>query len=141
MLGVKKYSSPYLNECRKKVNSDISRYRKIIEIIDNQSGRNSSDLINFEHSFFNNMIILLDSFFVHRLRGIEGKDGNPLNEVRAIANSIAGNQGIMMKDSTIRLKPQHSLLKYDLGDEIKVSESQFALISKAFFSEIERKYT
>jgi hypothetical protein len=141
MLGVQKYSIEYLNECRKKINSDVSRYRKISNIIKDQSKESNSDLLNFEHSFFNNMILILDSLFVHRLRRIEGREGNPLNEVRVIANSIAGNQGRMMKDSTIRLKPQNSLLKYNVGDKIKVSESQFSLISKAFFSEIERKYT
>jgi hypothetical protein len=32
-----------------------------------------------ETTFFNNMVLLLDYLFVHRLRMAEGKDGDPLN--------------------------------------------------------------
>jgi hypothetical protein len=35
----------------------------------------------FETLLFNNMILVLDRNFVHRLRMVIGKDGNPLNEV------------------------------------------------------------
>jgi hypothetical protein len=43
--------------------------------------------------------------FLFRIRAIEGKDGNPLNEVRVICNSIMNNKNIMSADNTIRLNP------------------------------------
>jgi hypothetical protein len=38
-------------------------------------------------------VLLLDHMFVHRLSGAEGKDGNPLNEVRVLVNSLLYNGG------------------------------------------------
>jgi len=52
----------------------------------------------FEQRFFNDQVLILDNMFVHRLTGIEGKDGNPLNEVRVLSNSILLNQGKMQVD-------------------------------------------
>ena len=44
---------------------------------------------SFESAFFNNMIIVLDSYFVHRTMAIQKIDGNPLNEVRGLAPACA----------------------------------------------------
>jgi hypothetical protein len=77
MLGIKKYTQDYINACRARVEADLRAYRK-------QVGKTPSK--EFEVRFFNDMVLLLDHMFVHRLAGIEGKDGNPLNEVRALCN-------------------------------------------------------
>ena len=50
------------------------------------------------------------------------------------------NNNIMCADNTIKLNPAKSVLKYQTGDEIKLNEEDFLLISKAFFAEIENKY-
>lgn len=47
----------------------------------------------FEVRFFNDQVLLLDLRFVHRLTGIEANDGNLLNEVRVLCNSILLHQG------------------------------------------------
>ena len=68
------------------------------------------------------------------------KDGNPLNEVRVLRNSMLNNNNIVCADNTIKLNPATSVLKYKVGDEITLSEAEFLLLFKAFFAEIERKY-
>jgi hypothetical protein len=47
----------------------------------------------FEVRSFNDQVLLLDHKFVHRLTGIEGKDGDPSKEVRVLCNSILLNRG------------------------------------------------
>jgi len=88
--------------------------------------------------------------FVHRLSGIEGKDGNPLNEVRVLCNSILLNRGKLQIDrlpgwpnsavAGIKLPPEKSVLRLKGGDEVRLSEVDFERLSKAFFAELEKKF-
>jgi hypothetical protein len=63
-----------------------------------------------------------------------------LNEVRVMCNSIMHNNNIMSADNTIRFDPAKSILKYKVGDKIKLNGKDFERLSKAFFAEIESKY-
>jgi hypothetical protein len=86
------------------------------------------------------MVLAMDSYFVQRMRAKEMKDGNPLNEVRLLCNSMMYNNR-MGADKTIKYDPARSVLKYRVGDEIRLKEADFILLSSAFFAEIESKYT
>jgi hypothetical protein len=88
-----------------------------------------------------NLILLLDACFVHRTRAREGKDGNPLNEVRMLCNSILRNAGVLGADKTIKYEPETSVLKLRIGDEIALDEGQIWLLSDAFFAEIQHKFS
>src|SRR5213593_486290 len=142
MFGMKTYTQNCIDACRAKVDADLRAYRK-------QVGKAPSK--EFEARFFNGLVLLLDYMFVHRLTGIEGKDGNPLNEVRVLCNSILLNRGKLQVDrlpgwpnsagSGITLMPERSVLKLKVGDEVKLAEADFDRPSKAFFAEIEKKYS
>jgi hypothetical protein len=127
MLGMRTYTKKYIAACRAKVENDISAYKK-------------ANAKPMEIAFFNNMVIVLDHLFVHRLRTVEGKDGNPLNEVRLLADSMMNNSNKITMDMTIKYDPAQSVLKYEAGKEIKLNEADFVLLAKAFFAEIERKF-
>ncbi len=131
MLGMRSYTKKYIAACRSKVDQDLSAYRGMSA---------SANVRAFESTFFNNMVLVLDHLFVHRLRTVEGKDGNPLNEVRLLSNSMMNNNNKLSVDKTIKYDPDSSVLKYRLGDEIKLSEKDFLLLYKAFFNEIESKF-
>lgn len=90
-----------------------------------------------------NLLNILSSItfhFCHRSRGKEKKDGNPLNEVRILCNSMMTIHNIMDKDKTIKFKPDKSNLTYKVGEEIKLNKGDFVLLSKVFFDEIESIY-
>ena len=138
---MKKYPKAYIAACRARVDADLRAYRS-------QAGETPSK--EFEARFFNDQVLLLDYMFVHRLSGIEGKDGNPLNEVRVLCNSILLNRGKLQVDrlpgwpnsavAGIKLPPEKSVLKLKAGDEIRLSEADFERLSQAFFAELEKKF-
>lgn len=144
MLGVRNYTQDYIDGCRSRVDADLTAYRNLVAGARKNPASNEAPLNAaieaFEAVSFNNMVLILDHFFVHRLRTVEGKDGNPLNEVRVLCDSLMHNNGVMTADKASKLSPARSVLKYQVGDEIKLNEAKFLLISKAFFAEIERKY-
>src|SRR3989442_14649851 len=138
---MKKYSRDYIAACRARVDADLRAYRNLAG-----NGRSKE----FEARFFNDQVLLLDYMFVHRLTGIEGKDGNPLNEVRILCNSLLLNQGRLQVDrlpgwpnsavAGIKLPPDKSVLRLKPSDEVLLSEADFERLSKAFFAELEKKF-
>src|SRR5437773_4487203 len=139
---MKKYPREYITACRARVEGDLRAYR-------DQVGKTASR--EFEARFFNDQVLLLDYMFVHRLTGTEGKDGNPLNEVRVLCNSILLNRGKLQVDrlpgwpnsavSGLKLPPEKSLLKLQVGDEVRLTEPDFVRLSKACFAEIVKTYS
>jgi hypothetical protein len=86
------------------------------------------------------MTLVLDRYFVDRLRMVTGKDGNPLNEVELMSDSLMNNDGVLRGNNVIKLIPDQSVLKLNIGDRIRLSAAQFQRLSKAFFTEIESKF-
>lgn len=87
--------------------------------------------------FFNNLVLVLDNLFVHRTRALEGKDGNPMNEVRVVCNSLLNNGGKLLTDKSIKLNPAKSVLGLQAGDAINLTEADFVRLSEAFFTAVE----
>jgi hypothetical protein len=86
------------------------------------------------------MIMVLDRYFVHRPRMVTGKDGNPLNEVELLTESLMNNGGVLRGNKVVKLVPEESVIKLNIGDRILLSEAQFEQPAEAFFTEIERKF-
>ena len=99
-----------------------------------------NDLVVLGLSIFYNMALVLDISLCHRQRGLEGKDGNPLNEVKVLCTATLENHGILAQDKTIKMNPAKSISKYEVGDEIKLDARRFVQLSDAFFAEIEKKF-
>ena len=61
---------------------------------------------------------------------MEKKEGNLLNEVRILCNSLLNNISKLSADKSIKLNPTKSILKIRVGDEIKLNEADFMRLSK-----------
>lgn len=143
MLCINTYTQDYINDCRARVEAQLAAYRHLIATARAQSTNDQPLNVavnSFEPVFFNNMVLLLDSLFTHRSRTLEKKDGNPLNEVRLICESLLDNGGKLSADKSIKLDATKSVLKYRTGDTINLTEAAFVRLFHAYFAEIESKY-
>ena len=87
------------------------------------------------------MVLALDRYFVHRVRAVSGKDGNPLNEVELIVESLMTGGGVLRGMNVIKYVPGESVLGLEIGDRTSASRAQqFERLSEAFLAEIERRF-
>jgi hypothetical protein len=128
LLAVTEYSPDHVNRCRRRIEADGAAFSK--------SKANGAA----ETAFVDNMVLSLDRYFVHRVRKNEGKDGNPLNEVRVLCDSLTDNDGVLVADKTIRLNPEKSILGLEVGDEIRLTEANLRRLADGFLAEIESRY-
>ena len=145
MLGMKEYEQDYIDACRSRVESQVVMFHEVAQAARDHGDADVSHLEgaleSLEYEYFNNMHLVLDGYFVHRLRGVEGKDGNALNEVRVLARSLMENGGTVLADSQIRLDPARSVLGLEVGDPITLTLQQYRRISDAFLREIESRFS
>ncbi len=128
MLGRASYSPDYI----KAVDDRVTRVLKAFDKAKPAEPFASDALLD--------IVLGLEMAFVHRLRGQEGKDGNPLNEVRMIVASVLEFGGVMTADETIKWKPEASVTGLKLGDKIVLSRKQVQALADAFIEEIAAKF-
>ena len=111
MLGRKNYSKAEIEQGKAR---SASRWRHTRSSSRRSAAPKADGAVeSFEALFFSNMALVLDRYYVHRLPGAdyEGKDGNPLNEVRIVCDSLLTNDGRLRPDKQIKLPPERSVLK------------------------------
>ncbi|MET0545717.1 MAG: hypothetical protein ABWZ40_05345 [Caulobacterales bacterium] len=142
MLAVNSYDKAQIQACRRQIDQQLTAYRKLLAAA--RSGEADRTLNNaalqFEQGFYKQMLLALDRCFVHRARGLERKDGNPLNEVRMLCDSIVAGHDTLQADSTVKYDPARAVLKLRIGEPIKLSADDFQTLADAFFEELISKY-
>ena len=132
MLGRKTYTEEELDHATTAVDRQLGAHKTLVEA--------GAPLDAFDPLFFNNMILVLDRYFVHRVRAVTGKDGNPLNEVELLADSLMNNDGVLRGNNVIKYKPDESVVKLEIGDRIALSAAQFERLAEAFLAEIRTRF-
>ena len=121
MLSVKSYDHAYIAQCRARLAAAL-------------------DAAPENPLILNEIIVALDASFVHRMRGQEGKDGNPLNELRMLSNSIVANGSVLSADATIKYDPARAVTAIAVGDAIAPDKAMVGNLAEAVIAEIEKRF-
>jgi hypothetical protein len=143
MLAVTSYPQDYVDACRRRMEAQLAAYDELTASLAGSGAgqaRAGKAIESFEPLFLGNLVLALDECFVHRTRAIEGKDGNALNEVRMLCSSILRGGGVLTADKTIKYRPETSVLKLGIGDEVALDTARFRQLLDAFLAEIERRF-
>jgi hypothetical protein len=142
MLGRKDFTREELEHCRAAMDQQLAAYKNLAETVAASKAHDKVEgaLESFEPLFGNNLVLALDRYFVHRLRVVTGKDGNPLNEVELIADSLMNNNGVLRGNNVIKYDPEASVLELEIGDQIRLTVDDFERLAAAFFADLESKF-
>ena len=142
MLGRKDFTRDELDAARSAVDRQLAAYRALADAVAAGSSdeKVGSALQELEAPIFNGLALALDRRFVHRLRTVTGKDGNPLNELELVAESLLNNDGVLRGSNVIKYVPEQAILKLQPGDHIALTAEDFGRLAAAVFAELERKF-
>lgn len=144
MLSVSAYPQRYIDEARARIDAQVSAFTALareVRDVGHTEANVTAALDALEPEYFANMVIALDSHFVHRSRGQERKDGNAMNEVRVLVNSIQQHDSIMTAEKGIRLDAARSVLGIEYGDRVSIDRTGFERLAGAFLEAVEATYS
>jgi hypothetical protein len=139
MLGRKTFTPEELTHGRAVVGAQLAAHKKLTAAVAGGSDAQAA-LDEFDTAFFNTMALALDRPFVHRLRGSTGKDGNALNELELIVDSLINNDGVLRGNNVIDYVPEDAVVKLKVGDRIQLTADEFERLAAAFFAELETRF-
>lgn len=134
MLAQKTYPTALIDAGRTAITTRLTAYRAVAATAPD-AARHA-----FESLYCRDLIVLLDSWFMHRTRGVEGKDGNPANEVRMLAAGIIHDNAVLATDPTIRYRADRSITGLDIGDTINLTIDQAERLATAYFDTIAERF-
>ncbi|MEO5806996.1 hypothetical protein [Devosia sp.] len=138
MLGVSTYAPAFIASCQQQLDEELAKFNALIAAA--KGTKAEAALAAFTPDYLKSMVQALDHMFMHRLRGKEGKDGNPCNEVRMLAVSILEHGGMMTADKTIKYVASKSVTGIAVGEAIVLTAESFGKLADAYFAEIAAKF-
>lgn len=142
MLGRTNYTANEIEHAKSAIDAQLKAYQAVsdaAEINPNDEDLNAA-VDDFNSLFFNNLALALDRFFVHRVRAVTGTDGNPLNELELICQSLMNSDGVFDTGTVIKYSRDASIVKLAPGDAINLSVEDFTRLSAAVFVELDEKF-
>lgn len=131
MLAVSSYKPDYIKSCHAGITAQLAAFRAL------PAGK-AKDA--FAAGYFSAMVLALDSYFLHRQRSNEGKEGGPLNELRMLCDGIKDNGGVLAKNATIKYDAARSATGIAIGEKIVLDDETFEQLVNAVFEDIAKRY-
>ena len=123
------YTSDEVESCRDNCDALIAAW-----------GANEVDDSTLESLVFGQAVVVLHTWFGHRRRELEGGDGNAMNEVRVIADSIVDNDAVLRVEGPISWVPERTVLRLEVGDDVEITANGFERLTAAYLAAIEATY-
>lgn len=139
MLAVTSYPEVYVQLTAAKFEEQLAAYAALAKAAKGDAKAEAA-LATMAPSYFNAMLLALDHHFMHRMRGAEGKDGNPLNEVRMLSDSIMENGGVLKENKTIKYNPAKSVTAIAVGQQIALDAETFERLLAAYIAELGKRF-
>jgi hypothetical protein len=139
MLSVTSYPEVYVQLTAARAEEQLAAYAALAAAVKGNATAEAA-LVAFAPGYFNAALLALDHHFMHRMRGAEGKDGNPLNEVRMLGDSIMENDGVLKENKTIKYSAAKSVAGIEIGQTIALDAETFGRLAKAYVSEIGKRF-
>ena len=139
MLAVTSYPEVYVQLTTAKVEEQLAAYSALAAAVKGNAKAEAA-LAAFAQGYFNTMLLALDHHFMHRMRGAEGKDGNPLNEVRMLSDSIMEHDGVLRENRTIKYKADKAVAGIAPGQEIVLDAETFERLAGAYLAEMGKRF-
>lgn len=139
MLAVTSYSEVYVQLTAARIEEQLAAYAALAAAVKGNAKAEAA-LAAFAPGYFNSMLLALDHHFMHRMRGAEGKDGNPLNEVRMLSDSLMEHDGVLRENKTIKYKSEKAVAGVAVGQTIALDAGTFERLAKAYVEELGKRF-
>ncbi len=139
MHGKVGYSGDYIASCRWRIESQVAAF----DLLRDQAptdGSMDGAIQEIEDEYFVAMTGELEGMFAHRARESEGTQPGPLQELRAVVESLNANGGRFEPPEGSGLSAATTVLGLDPGDAIRLDREAFQELSDAFFDALEAAY-
>lgn len=139
MLAVTSYPEVYVQLTAAKVDEQLASFAALAAAV-RGNGAAEAALAAFAPGYFNSALLALDHHFMHRMRGAEGKDSNPLNEVRMLSDALMEHDGILQANKTIKYNADKAVAGIAIGQTVALDADRFEKLAKAYIAEIGKRF-
>ena len=139
MLAVTSYPLAHIDTGRARLADQVARFRAL-GLASRAAGVDEATVEAVEGDYASTLVVALDAWFAHRMRGLEGTDGNPANEVRVLAASLVEHGAVFTPEPPIRLDPAATVLGLEPGDPVRLTLDEVERLGAAYFDEIAARY-